>query len=139
MPPAVCVTQALHVLNHLLFGEPQLPLHHPMALPPALAAAAAAAAAPAGPAVTAVDTPVPLTGHGDCVSSGSGSSSSSAFGGSSSSGCPPLVAVAGRSGGVGLCGCSHDDYFNPANSLLPDVLSYRCGGGHKRGDSNMHT
>ncbi|PNW76254.1 hypothetical protein CHLRE_12g541904v5 [Chlamydomonas reinhardtii] len=121
--------QALHVLNHLLFGEPQLPLHHPMALPPALAAAAAAAAAPAGPAVTAVDTPVPLTGHGDCVSSGSGSSSSSAFGGSSSSGCPPLVAVAGRSGGVGLCGCSHDDYFNPANSLLPDVLSYRrrCG------------
>ncbi|KAG2438376.1 hypothetical protein HYH02_010831 [Chlamydomonas schloesseri] len=126
--------QALHILNKLLFGPPELPPPHPLGLPPTpaahIAAAAAApgahnnlAAAPAGPS-TATATATALQQH----VRGSGVTGGSSTGGAAG-GCPPLVAVAGRAGGVGLRGCSEGDYYNPANSLLPDVLSYRrrCG------------
>lgn len=38
-----------------------------------------------------------------------------------------LVRLAGPTGGVGFSGCDTGDYYNPANSMLCDVLSRRRG------------
>ncbi|GIL73555.1 hypothetical protein Vretifemale_3703, partial [Volvox reticuliferus] len=38
-----------------------------------------------------------------------------------------LVKLAGSDGGLGMRGCEADDYYNPANSMLCDVLARRRG------------
>ncbi|GLC56849.1 hypothetical protein PLESTB_001155900 [Pleodorina starrii] len=95
---------ALRILNHLLFGPPPPPQSTPPPSQPSQPQ----------PQATAHTATAPPAAAAAAAAAASGAA---------------LLAtqLAGCDGGLGLRGCEVDDYYNPANSMLCDVLARRRG------------
>ncbi|PNH10006.1 hypothetical protein TSOC_003305 [Tetrabaena socialis] len=97
--------QALHTLNHLLFGPPPHPAEE----------------APAPPATRSTPPPAPASAHAPAAAHAA-SAAAAPSAAPAAGPAPFLASLAYPDGGIGLRGCGSDDYYNAANSVLCDVL-----------------